>query len=442
MPRRPPETPHDGAVDACAEVFRGFGVTAAHVRSVWDGVEPDASLREAVRTALPAADDPPSFVRATLGGGPRGIDAPVEFWNNALQIQLSDIFEQVHSTVTVYDSNGDLLNEGDLATGPFRIEVTDANGVVEDIVFEYPDTPIGDDNYPAVMHALNDQLLADTKHRFVRVAGPERRWRFALVQVDKLAALEQRYGDRVRIEDTPILAAHQPADFVPTEGGLDLPEWVQRHVETSGPEIERETGDADAVQATVESDADAILDDDEFDALLDGETSADADANTTAASTDGGTVTESFGSFVEDLGGVDADDLTAETPESPDPRTGSTDDPGLDLGTVEADHIGEDLDGVFGEIEREVATEDAGRDEETQDADLTWIDDDLGDAFGGGEDTVTFEDDGEEDVTASDVFGAAREATTDRDDTDGARGRTDSGGDEDAAADEFEWVDT
>jgi len=454
MPRRTPETPHEGAVRACVEVLRGFGVTADHVRSEWD-VSSDASLRAAVRTALPAAETPAAFVRETLAGGPRGIDAPVEFWNNALQIQLEDIFDAVQSSVTVYDSNGDLLNEGDLATGPFTIEVTDVNGVRNDIVFDYPDTPIGDDNYPAVMHALNDQLLADTKHRFVRIEGPERRWRFALVQVEKLAALEGRYGDRVAIDDEPILAAHQPVDFVPVQGGMDLPEWVKRHVSEDGPAIDREAGDAETVQDAVETDADSILDDDELAALVDGEGEVDAGhgpaagaGETDAASTDGGVVTESFGSFVDDLGGVDAEEITPEPPdveaaEPSDRAAGSTDDAPLDLGQIEDEGgLGDGLEGVFGEMERDVATEDAGRDDETQDADLTAIDDDLGDAFAGGEETVSFEED-QSDTLASDVFGAANEAgeATDDGSADESAGSTGSADDDDEDG-EFEWVDT
>lgn len=451
MPRRTPETPHEGAINACVEVLRGFGVTADHVRSEWD-VSSDATLRMAVRTALPAAETPAAFVRETLSGGPRGIDAPVEFWNNALQIQLEDIFTAVQSSVTVYDSNGDLLNEGDLATGPFTIEVTDANGVRNDIVFEYPDTPLGDDNYPAVMHALNDQLLADTKHRFVRIEGPERRWRFALVQVEKLAALRERYGDRVAIDDEPILAAHQPVDFVPVRGAMDLPEWVKRHVSEDGPAIDREAGDAETVQAAVETDADSILDDDELAALVDGEGEVDAGHGTSAgadpASTDGGVVTESFGSFVDDLGGVDAEEITPESPETQaaepaDRSAGSTEDAPLDLGQIEDEQgLGEDLEGVFGEMERDVATEDAGRDDETQDADLTAIDDDLGDAFAGGEETVSFEED-QSDTLASDVFGAA--TAEDESDEDGKSAEsTDSteSSDDDDDDGEFEWVDT
>jgi|AntDeeMetagen681_2_1112603.scaffolds.fasta_scaffold00723_10 hypothetical protein len=150
----------------------------------------------------------------TLVESSRGFEAPRRYWNELPSIQLQEVLER-HDTDFLVDPNHD----GETAISPpdgrattlgVRDRVTGANEYAQ---FEYPDTALEDDNYPALVDAVQSNLLDDTSLRFVRLVDDGDCWRFLLVERERLAALTTEFGDRIDLRGRPLLAAHQPPAY-------------------------------------------------------------------------------------------------------------------------------------------------------------------------------------------------------------------------------------
>jgi hypothetical protein len=249
---------------ACADVLGGFGVSSAHVREhVADAtsVDPREDLEAAIQRALADPEHPTAFVRRTVAAAPRGVDSPARYWTTAPETQLGDVFAAIDWTFDVKSANGRSLSVDD--TQPYRLRVEDADGRTRSTAFSFPETPLGDDNYPALVHAINTELLYGLDCRFVQLSDGTDRWRFALVEADELDRLVDRFGERIAAFDRPLLAADQPPAYVPgaadesrecdasavEEDGVPVPAWACESRERSwrGRRLTADAFDADHV---------------------------------------------------------------------------------------------------------------------------------------------------------------------------------------------------
>ncbi|WP_435365516.1 hypothetical protein [Haloarchaeobius sp. DYHT-AS-18] len=243
-------------VVVCADVLGGFGVSTDAVRQQED--VPGRALEDIIADSLDGSEHPAEFVRRTIVRSDRGIDAPARHWRHAPQVQLSAVFEALDWAAELRDANGRRLDEEGFADLPWTISLTDANGITREAAFEYPDTPLGDDNYPALIHAVNTRLLYGLGVEFVQLSEGTDRWRFALVETDELARLRDQFGLRVTVFDRPLLSAPQPPAYLPEKGGdVPLPDWVTAGDE--GPRLGRDRADTADVVSSVEADVDAVL---------------------------------------------------------------------------------------------------------------------------------------------------------------------------------------
>jgi hypothetical protein len=356
-------------VPQCTEVLSAFGVTRADVRSRW-GYTGGDDLADAVRSVLRRVTDPPAAVVAeTIADTDRCVDAPARYWDTALQIQLNRVFDALGGTVAVVDATGDRVDEGGTEE-PFRIAVTDARGETRATRFSYPSTPLGRDNYAAAIRAVERGLLDDTGYTFAPIAGPDDRWRFALVDADALAALRERLGERVLIEGDPVLGAHPPADYVPGDGGVYVPSWVDQYDDGSVADLSaREVFDVEAyIESRDAPKVDEVLDGTDPAELV---ATADHGADTTVEpggerAADGGVVGEDFDGFVSALSETAAPEPTPVEVAAADARG----EPEVEIDVEEIESLPADgLDRAFAEIEREAATETAAEGTATMSSD-------------------------------------------------------------------------
>ncbi|WP_256295784.1 hypothetical protein [Haloarchaeobius salinus] len=252
------EDEHDAVV--CADVLGSFGVSVADVRARTD--VPDASLETALASALETAGHPTEFLRDVVVASARGVDAPARYWSHAPATQLADVFDAIDWSFSMRDARGQPVSADGESPGPYTLSVTDANGITREAPFEYPDTALDDYNLPALVDAVNVRLLYGLGCEFVQLSDGTDRWRFALVETDERARLDESYGPRIVVFDRPLLAKYQPGAYVPDDGDdVPLPDWV---TETDDPSLaarapDRATGVAD-LDGPVEADPDAVLD--------------------------------------------------------------------------------------------------------------------------------------------------------------------------------------
>jgi len=219
----------DDVTHWCGNVLEAFAITvedAAECHDELDGecVGSVADLVGAVRRHPSAFPNPVTFVRDTLVASARGVDAPVRYWANAPEVHLDALFAPFDCRVTVEWRRDDTR----------RIVLEDADGTEFRATLTYPDTPLERDNYPALLDAVNRDLLAGTGVELVLLDGPDRRWQFALGETAALEHLRGRYGQTVRFGNRGLLAEHQPPEYVhdgdgDDDGGRDdvpVPDWA------------------------------------------------------------------------------------------------------------------------------------------------------------------------------------------------------------------------
>ncbi|MFC6952293.1 hypothetical protein [Halorubellus litoreus] len=336
---------------ACADVLGGFGVSSAHVREhVADAttVDPREDLETAIQRALADPEHPTAFVRRTVAAAPRGVDSPARFWTTAPETQLGDVFAAIDWTFDVKSANGRSLSVDDAQ--PYRLRVEDADGRTRSTEFSFPDSPLGDDNYPALVDAVNRELLFGLDCRFVQLSDGTDRWRFALVETDELDRLVERFGERITAFDRPLLAADQPAAYVPDAdadvvedaGGVPVPAWASESRERSwrGRRLTADAFDADHVGGLdhlANDESASASDREEADAadaaaaieFVDGSDDESVDAGSDDGASDASTSTRAGSTVVRDADAPVVRD--AETDGVPSAETGSNaDDDDLD----------------------------------------------------------------------------------------------------------------
>jgi len=269
------------SVVVCASVLGRFGVSA-------DTVADDARSPEAaVEAAIERAPSRTAFLRRTISTAPRGIDASARYARETPWRQLRTTFEALGWSFDAEDRSGRSVERAASPTGPFSVTVADADGRRRTATVEYPQTPLGRYNLPALLARIERKLLYGVDWRFVALSDGADRWRFAPVEADALAALRDAHGDRVEPFGRPLLARHGPTAYEPDGGPGVWPDWARETASTDdgatagGPTADVDTADVidfvggsdpgdDESDSTEDSDGETVLRDGvAFDGLSD-----------------------------------------------------------------------------------------------------------------------------------------------------------------------------
>jgi len=203
-----------------ANVLRGFGLTATDIRSV-HGLPAGAPLNLQTlesadafeRTTSPiAVADLEANLRSVIADADLGIEAPRRYWNELPPMQLRPVVDHYGGAFAVPDETSDHAQPAIVDGTTIEIVDTDTE-TARRTTFEYPDTALDDDNYPALLATIETELLGDTHLHFVQLTNETDDWLFALVDERRLDALRERYGDRIQWGEGPLLAEHQPVAY-------------------------------------------------------------------------------------------------------------------------------------------------------------------------------------------------------------------------------------
>ncbi|APW97307.1 hypothetical protein CHINAEXTREME_05755 [Halobiforma lacisalsi AJ5] len=186
-----------------ADVLGAFGVRPADVeRRAGNGTgEPGTadSLEAALVDVLSDGRDRTAVLREVMARSARGINCSARYPRETLAAELTRVFESIGWSFDL---------ERAITAGPrdrLELRAADLDGRRREASFEYPETPLGTDNLPAVLWAIEESLLAGTDARFVLLSAGVDRWRAALVDGRELESLRERYGPRIEPFDRPLL---------------------------------------------------------------------------------------------------------------------------------------------------------------------------------------------------------------------------------------------
>ncbi|EMA31321.1 hypothetical protein [Halobiforma nitratireducens] len=203
-----PGPPRNGDADEllAADVLGAFGVTAADIERVATRSTTDASndgdgrsLEAALATVLDDGRDKTTILRETIARSNRGLSCAARYPQEAVKRELTAVFESIGWSLS--------LERAITAAPRDRLELraVDPEGRQREATFEYPETPLGTDNLPAVLWSIEESLLAGTQARFVLLSGGDDRWRAALVDERELERLQERYGRRIAPFERPVV---------------------------------------------------------------------------------------------------------------------------------------------------------------------------------------------------------------------------------------------
>lgn len=291
----------DRDVVVCADVLGSFGVTPDDVRAqrreyrtaVPPGQE-ERSLESILSDVLADARDRTATVRQLVCRSDRGLTCSARYAQRALGRELEAVFDAIGWAF-------EWTRTGPAENGRDRLELaaTDPNGREREATVAYPQTPLADDNLPAVLRAVDERLLAGTDATIVLLSAGTDRWRAALVEEGELEALHDRYGERISAFDRPLLPEDDLEAYVPEDPdeGIDptdatesdpWPEWaLERAERRSNPlvsPVETEAVAADDARDSVTS----LIDEAEPERTSTGRTD-DAPTDDTSADASGST---------------------------------------------------------------------------------------------------------------------------------------------------------
>ncbi|GAB3682342.1 hypothetical protein GCM10028857_08010 [Salinarchaeum chitinilyticum] len=350
-----PERSSTERIEEYVAVLRGIGLTeSAIVDAHGDRERPDGPLDAYLADVLPGTEDAElnDALGDAIADSARGIDAPAEYWNHAPEVHLDELLAPYGCSVEIHPSK--LADT--LAEGKFVVRLTDAEGTEFWTRFDYPDSELGSDNYPALLHHVEEQLLAPAGLRIVRLVAPRGRWRFAMMSIDQLSALENRYGERLRIFGAPLLAADQPSAFAnehpPVPGWYDATDAEEP---ASDAELSLDVPATESLDDLEPSDAELGFDAEESpESILESVEGDDAGSGTTAAAT--GDDVEASDDQVQSVFG-DLSDVSLD-PEDPDPEPAGGSGGGtlaIDGGATTATDADDPMDDLFDELKRDIA---------------------------------------------------------------------------------------
>jgi hypothetical protein len=200
-------------------VLRRCGLSDEDICEVYGVADPpdDVSVGRVVMESLDGEPTPRNLYDQThrvLATATRGIDAPRDYPDRVVPQQLNTVMGAFGFSMYFLDGSGEPLDSGAEPSQPFRIALEDPNGNVRTTTFEYPDTALGEQNYPALVAAIQSELLDGVPLTFAMLSDwAEERWRFVLFEADRLDALEEHYGDGIDCFGEPLLHKYTPAEF-------------------------------------------------------------------------------------------------------------------------------------------------------------------------------------------------------------------------------------
>ncbi|MFD1565108.1 hypothetical protein ACFR99_16340 [Haloarchaeobius amylolyticus] len=193
--------PSDDDLLASADVLGAFGVTPADLDHA---PASDGSLETALADALAAGVDRTTVLRRTITRSERGLACPARYSTADLESELVAVFEAIGWSLSVSPTRDGLV-----------LTAADRHDRRRETTVTYPDTPLGDDNLPAVLWTINDAVFAGTDARFVLLSTGIDRWRAALIDETELERLHDHYGSRLEIGERPLCPDHGLAAYVP-----------------------------------------------------------------------------------------------------------------------------------------------------------------------------------------------------------------------------------
>ncbi|RQG95132.1 hypothetical protein [Natrarchaeobius chitinivorans] len=203
-----PEPPNsDEGLLISVDVLGAFGVTSTEIKRE---SEIDGPLEEVLAGALEDGRDRTSILRRMIARSNRGISCSARYTQESLERELSGVFEAVGWSFDCARS---------VARDRLSVSVVDHNGRRREATLEYPESPLGTDNLPAILAKIEETLLAGTGARFVLLSSGVDRWRGVLVDGDELADLRDRYGPRIDAVGRPLVPEDGLEAYVPDEGG-------------------------------------------------------------------------------------------------------------------------------------------------------------------------------------------------------------------------------
>lgn len=203
-------------------LLRSFGLSLSEVGEI-HGINPQSVLDPNILAAALREEVGPlteqrlhTLLLDSLRRSDRGFDADLHHWNRLPAVQLSSALDTAGYRFGIrspYEPAGVCRT----ADSPIDLGLWPASGgPVSHTTFEYPDTELGNDNYPALIASINDALLDGTGLKIVLLDNELSDWQFFLVPVDLLESLQRRYGDQIEWRGQPLLRSHQPAAFTET----------------------------------------------------------------------------------------------------------------------------------------------------------------------------------------------------------------------------------
>ncbi|SDL01267.1 hypothetical protein [Natronorubrum texcoconense] len=208
----------------CADILGSFGVTPADVRAQrreYHTTAPpgraggDTSLEQIIADVLADERDRTATVRQLICHGDRGIACSARYAQRALGRELEAVFASIGWSL-------EWTRTGPAETGRDRLELaaTDPKERTREATVTYPQTPLADDNLPAVLRAVDDRLLAGTGATVVLLSAGVDRWRAAVIETKELERLRERYGQQISAFDRPLLPEHDLEAYVPADDDL------------------------------------------------------------------------------------------------------------------------------------------------------------------------------------------------------------------------------
>ncbi len=348
------------------DLLRDFGLPDADIRSL-HAAESDAvaegPLQAFVKERLDESE-PKVLARRlvdVLTQSRRGMNVTGSYWNYAPEVHLNEVFEPYGCSVTFRDAT----HGGGQSS--FEVVLEDASGTGHRMTFEYPETPLEDDNFPALLAAIERRLLSNTDLTFVLLRPIDRRWRVLMLDNARLDRLRAEYGDRIEFGGVPLLRDEQLDAFESGEATAVKPHVGEttagtgrnrstvdgrKRPDATDELLARTTGTAAAPtpRADADSDPGAVFGGDPDD--LAAQAGAEDNEHTLdEVEASDGDLKQVFG----DLSEVSLEPISQETDDH-----SSVDEP-VELGATTApsnDSVPGGLDELFEQIEREALTDD------------------------------------------------------------------------------------
>lgn len=197
-------------------VLRGFGLTDEEITALNGGPGVDGDVLDALHRSLP---DDVSFadlsdrLRRTVVESRHGFELAPTHEPRSAFVALSLALDPYGCTFAVTDHDGRPLTAPATEDGIYRLSLVDSAGNERTTTFAYPEGPLDETNVPALVHAVEADLLVGVSKTFVLLSNVGDGWGFALLDDAQLGTLRRRYGDRIEVFGHELLAPAQPPTY-------------------------------------------------------------------------------------------------------------------------------------------------------------------------------------------------------------------------------------